>query len=486
MNKSIRKTLLFTLCVFMIIPLCSCKARVRDANVFYLPQLSIIGDTEGITVEHKTIIKTWPDSEVNETWVLKNNGTEDKTFEVAYPGLTDAYYSIDGSKQTDRYYYFCPANKINLDLLDGTYLEKLKNGEYLKDIDTTFEDLGLDKIIHPDDTVKAYEIDLYPEDEELYEILRQERPKVTINVKSNEEDSYVYYYINDADHDPEITIPYGVMDDGTIITAELDLFTEDTFQRTSNSSWIFVIGRDIGEESISVSAVKTRDGREYTGTVTRKELTFKEYVDLLADICCRERDIPDDVSVDKYYESIRSVIYKMFADYWFNGYDIVAVTDDSWVYNGDFVEGEFIVEQELTGEVIRGPVESLNEREWYISKDRIKDVGRVLKPLTISGRYAYAMTEVTVPAGGEVTLTLDGNFKLLYSSKESASRIIVTAAQETGVQYESYDFEIEIDKSKAKLFDDNMKLEKAGENVRCASLDPYQDGYELTYTVSEH
>ena len=441
MKKTRKIILTVLLCVLVAASIVyAFKPVISPQNDHYYPQLFAIGDTKDVTVRHKTEL-SYGDYNT-ETWIFKNNSARDKSFEIAYPTMCFQPFYINGEEQKLNFYYYT-GDLIDQDIINGTYAEKMKTGYYLKEKDVTPEELGLDE------KIVAYQFEFYPEDEELYEELRDKDPVANITIKYDPGKTRLFYdfggYSTEINHK-----------DNTL-KVKMNIFYARSFE-TGGKALVFMTREDIGENAIHISPFALSDGKTFTGHVVRQEMTVKEALDLITEY--RFSAIDEEFDAEKEIQSIKSAVYRSFVEFRDNGY--ISAEPENYGWSTDEPE-EFS----------------------YVGIIYERVIGRGLP----TNHRQFSLADVTVPAGEEVTVTVKCSFgfgKPVKYSKEG-TRLNILPPPPSDLVYESYDFSIDLkDKPRQIFISQNMGLKKTGDGVRSASLDPYHDGYQITFSGNNY
>ncbi len=454
MKKKTDLILLFTVCILIIIPLLiSLKPVINPWDEHWYPQLYTIGDTQGITVKHKTELSykghNYKDYNT-ETWIFKNNSSQDKSFQIAYQTMDFNPFYIDGEEQKMHFYYYT-GDIVDQDIVNGTYAEKMKTGWYLRDFNVTPEELGLDE------KAVLYEFEFYPDNEEQYENMQAVGRAVTVRFSYDPEKTKVYHQFYGEDGICEVSINKNAKTNKNDVEARLGLFDcwgPNDFFQIEEKNIIIVTGEDIGESAIHISPVALNNGETFTGRVVRREMTIKEALDLITEY--RYTNVDEEFDPEKEIQGIKSAVYRSFAEFRENGY--VEANIHAWSWS------------------ISEPEEFSNIRIIY---ERV--IGRGLP----RNHREFSLAEVSVPAGEEVTVTVKTSSDLsmpgMYSKE--GTRLNILPPQESDLVYESYEFSIDLNGKPVSVFiAQNMGLKKTGDGVKSASLDPYYDGYYLTFS----
>lgn len=431
------------------------------SETFYLPYLNFFDDAEGIEAErytklnaekptesNKKLLKEWS---VSDKWTLKNTTSADKTLKLAYlknrehsstHGLSlGEIVHIDGAKATV-YEAYCGGIDVFTDKLTGRYMDALSDKSYINNISVSQD--------HPllNETVYVYSFapndpDAYRNDStgtSYYEI----PDPLDININDTAGNSYEYDPLHGIDvrfqYDPNSSKPYFLtyyhnqfgshIESGYPIVEYTDISGRrevsaktgrHIFLDSSYMKFIVISGDDIGSSAFSAHLIESDNTDEIDLAITRQEMTMKEFLDYI--VCLKYEFWETEYGAwsggihaifdENEMASHMDLIHRTFIQYetegipaalislspnkkpelcnLFNGGIDVTIPSEGRVKYDDFTDW-YYAGKEMDVSIV--PVREL---------DLLRYVFSTAEPM-------YYFIELTLPAGGEVSIEFEINY----------------------------------------------------------------------------
>ena len=488
MKKVLWEVLQIILCAFIALSLCACNTEknggVNKSNGNLLHQLYTLGDVSGIVADRKTIvsqdrIKGKVYQIVSETWGLKNTSDTEKTFVVASPVVFDHYDDntkiIMDTEDADIFTLYGGIGKAwECGQLEGTFKEKLTSGEYLEELEKTPEELGLNENIY------VYEFDS-PNLERL--------GSLQLSISFEYDKAKTRPFLNMFDwQDWDVSIN-GQNDEMCLEATGSIRFTRFGYSGYNYrgeytmplADSIVIFGEDIGADAIRVTATRANGEADENFEVIRSVMTVKEMLE--KDI----KRIEGHLDVQKLDEASRRNFYELlirsFCSYKENGYPVAVLEENNRKYDFEIFDGFLAISDMFV------PQDKRPENGNYVIDEgftidgveieyrEFRDIGMMME--NVRHGVDFIATEISIPSGGEKTVSIESMRRLRYTEWGGTDRLIIMPAPTDGMEYRSFDIEIR-NTSEKVVYYNNLDLEISG-NVGTASLDPYRDDYTVVF-----
>ena len=488
MKKVLWEVLQIILCVFIAVSLCACNTEtnggVNKSEGNLLHQLYTLGDLSGITADRKTTVyldrtKGKVYQIVNETWVLKNTSDTEKTFVVASPVVFDHY--DDNTKtimDTEDAEIFTLYGGIGKDWecgqLDGTFKEKLTSGEYLKELENMPDEDELNEL------VTVYEFD-------SPNLKRLGSLQLSISFTYDKAKTRPFLnMVNWQDWDVSINGPDDTTRFEVTGSIRASRFNASRYNYRGEYTMplgdsIVIFGEDIGADAIRVTATGENGEADEDFEIIRSVMTVKEMLEMDIKRIAQHSDVYelDETSRRNLYD----LLFRSFCSYKENGYPVAVLEENNRKYDFEIFTGclefpDIFAPRDKRPENGNYVIdEGYTVDDFDIEYREFRDIGMMME--NVRHGVDFLATDISIPAGGEKTVSIESMRRLRYTEVGGTYRLIIMPAPTDGMEYNSFDIEIR-NTSEKEFYHNNLDLEISG-NVGTASLDPYRDDYTVVF-----